>query len=1680
MEHEEGSLAKMMADGETNPLVPVGIEGREPPPLAELRVVRAGTPPRRRGGSSLGGSPRRSVTPPRAPPPLSNIRHALQFSLKTKSFYSKFQAERTMRNAMKFLLIDTIQNSTVLEDKANLKGKEKAAQKQEKLERLEATAKSLGAAGLRRQMAEDVFRGAAGQGRTEITLKQLLEFLQGHMHCNPPCTDEHAAEFFGSEVWALGGSKWQKDVFIKRFLHLADPKNDGDVADSFKSRLWAPWSLCGFSCACLPWGECTVKLSPVTITVERSHRPLLSGGSYNSLDVFNTQSSMWMQVRENYIDFSQMATYLLEGLLLFIVCATFLYGFGSQLMRFISALVGLAWPYFRTMSLLRRSTASARIFAPELPISRTGGSVGSFEVPRLATEASGASQELINAFGQVKSGFKKPFDRRTAYESGSPEGFFGESWLKATHSFEIAKTKSPLFRITMNSEALPAGCESCCKPCTSKAWHVGAVSDIPWVHTHSNKLRLSTLFDWMFKGLVVALMFSFLTASFKRSCDDYSPCEPRSPTAEELVASVAKLPPYSNVSATNCTRPFDFSGYETHGDIEQEATDVPVSAVQEDCDRRAGLGHCDSSRPEHNAMLDQCRPTCGECPEADQATGIPSAEGLQLTCDQRCRTLSCNQFQCGLSTSPRTRQAANCSFAGDGVCDETASLCLLGTDTDCTDSQSYIDYLFFNYAQGHTRLRWLWHVAEATDDGCRHVTVLERCGACRSYDFACSAYNVTSDYPDAITSCSEIETQGMLYTTPWCPEPPAGQMPACSCLPPYLRVLPDWGAYVVAFTITLAILWGVICWRWAKIALCYAEIGAMGATTTAEQQQLKFRTKDQNTNAEIVQAVLTEKLGRAVNIWVSKPNEETDRLGKRGKITEFEYKLPAWRAFFEGNQTEKLIVYEDCIVVEKHCCRPTWQLWASKADATWDRYYVLLKDTSFIESGKVGEPFAAKLARVCLAIGFAWLCSSAMEEYITELAAGDGMQKFVERAASDVDVEKHSDKYLLGGSIRDMRLQGFYCGVILFLLFRWIAGLMDQHFLHVGCSAGGTQRGRSNPHGGRSPFYIRIKHADVMNQDYSRMKDIMRTTRKNSRAKRTQTVQDEEKRPGAESTSGQQSQPAQTVDDTTEASWRSANKMPCSSCLCSDEDKDKVVGKVKGTWNWPMQGLTKHNDTDEDKNESLTGMDVQTIEAKFNEYNTDQNDGSPDHGLSVGEIETKMWRDFRIDPDSVRALHKQHDKSGDELLDKDEFKYMMLKLAARPRLIDAGHLAGNSPSGDEKTQKSFNKYQERYYLERGIEARFKEYNDGDTGNGDSDTKRLSVEEIQAHSEIDFGIKKDDVQKWVTDNDEDGDNMLSEEEFTYMVLMLVAPELAEVSFQVDDYCPLSFPGLSVDLDWIPWGKRNVTLTRVRCDVGGNRGLMGQKHLSDETDFEVEVTRMRWLMLDQSPANVGKVQAYVIEAYAMYQLVIESQSMLGLPRDDRKFFGAVFGLSWLALRIIYLFKRARAKAHVNTIGVPAASTAAGQHKTSFPVELKASNSLIREFSVAKGVHGDPEVWATKKQAERFLPNISTDIRDPKKSPYLGRLFTFYPKPEMHRMALIGNSHFIIEQVVEDDLSDLCGLQWSAYEDQRFPVLGDEDRFRRRVLVGLVDDMCAANHSTTRVPSPALVRLAAWLAV
>lgn len=1098
-----------------------------------------------------------------------------------------------------------------------------------------------------------------------------------------PPKQELLDEFVGEQPHTLqraGPVSLDKKGFIARLFDIVNP--EADMLVQTNSRRWAPWSLFGFSCNCLPWGSTRVTVSNQgDITVARSGRALLCRGGYRRVDAFDISTSKWIQIRKNFVHSSDVAAYIIEGLLVFVVCATFFAG-DFATMTAVSSLAGLGWLGFRIAVMMFRQTSSATIYATGLPSSLTGGSAGSFEIPRAECH------RLLDAFVTAKVG--KPVASTatvlTSYVCPRPAVFFAERCIKlnAPHKLTLGTGKQH-YIIEKVADASPP----CCRSFSQTTWHAGMISDIPWIHTHLSERELGTLCRGMLKGLAAALALSFLIASFVPECHGRSPCDD-----EVLNAKVARLPPFSNVSGTDCKRPFDFSHYESSEPLRREEMDAAFDAEM-DCNRKASQGHCSPTHPEHFDMLVRCRPTCGECLEDHD---------VSLSCDERCQDFSCGDFTCGavdmrrngdtnISQTLQIVYGKTCNFAGggtnDGVCDEAVGWCLPGTDhADCEGSQNYIDNLFNEYkyadVKEHRHLSWYAPIAEANDIGCRLITVLERCAACRSPAFACSAYNVSSDFPDVRASCLEIETADVLYATPWCQAAAIDHMfPACSCLPPYLRPLPNWKVFVAILAFILALIWIPTVWRWVTYRRCFTEFGALGVDTTRSGHALKFHTTE-GARKQIAMQVMEQKLGRPLNHEL---------------IKTYEYITPKLRRPFNVGRQEKLHVHADYLVVETVTGRGLCNFW-TRSPAR-DFYYVLLKDTTFVESGQIGEPFMSQVAKALLTLGFMIMFSS---------YAGGILSYVIKRWHIP------PERVTLG------KWAGLSFGVGLFFLIRAAAGILKQRYLHVGCMAGGTDRGRRNPHGGFSPFFIQINNTIENNG------------------------QDEDK-------------------------------------------KQSVVEEIKG-----VIIATRR----QSKAAALeTDMKVPTTSVSTNCVQLSQ----PAARKSIRDLEAQV-------------------KAG--LL--DEHANVMTAKDIRLRAIEDA------------------------------------YRHLDTDNSGS----LSVDEI-AHATALLGIEMDIgliMKEWDTDRS----GSLERAEFFSMMLKMLDPKNHIATFSAQEHCRMQFYG--IDFDWIPWGQRSTKLNRVNCSLTGKSGFGGLPLFADEHNFDIDVLRMRWLMLDQNPVSMNKFNSYMAEALTLY--------------------------------------------------------------------------------------------------------------------------------------------------------------------------------------------------------------------
>ena len=1094
-----------------------------------------------------------------------------------------------------------------------------------------------------------------------------------------------------------------KERFIARLLELVGP--DETALLETEARRWAPWSVCGFACDCLPWGSTKVIVSKQgDVTVQRNSRALLCRAGYKSVDIFDIPASRWMQIKKNISHSSAVVGYFFEALVLFLLCASLFHGHYT-LMTAVSTLVGLAWMGFRLMFLLCRRTGFATIYQAALPTSYAGGSAGDFEVRR------SDCLPLLDAFKSLKVGQRAlTNDEPIRFTCPRPSVFFLERCIKlnAPHTLELGPKQEHYIIEKIADATLP-----CCRSFSQTTWHVGLIPDIAWIHTHVSERDLGTLCRWLLKGLAAALLLGFLIASCIPECREESPCKD-----ELLNAQIGRLPPFANVSATDCRRPFDFTGYEVSEQAREEQHTTPsgISDAEMECERKALQGHCRPTHPGYDDMLTLCRPICGLCLE----------ENDDLHCDERCREYSCGEFTCGAMGMRRPDDAATfhdldgitpgsiqvayrqaCSFAGgganDGVCDEGVGWCLPGTDwADCHSAEHYVDHLHSQYGYTevleHRHLHWYAAIAEANDHGCRIATVLERCATCRSPDFACGPYNASSGFPDAQASCLEIESDDLLHETPWCRAMSEQMFPACACLPPHLRALPSWRIYVAISSFVLVLIWIPIIWRWCTYRRCYTEFGTIGVDTTKTGHALKFHTM-QGSGRKIAMQVMEQKLGRPLNHELVKT---------------YTYKVPAMRRMFNVGRVENLEVHADYLVVETvngHWCCNFW----SRSPAQ-DFYYVLLKDTSFVESGQVGEPCTSNLAYFLLGLGFGLMFSVLLGGLLSYL-----IKRF----------------HIPAESMTLVKWLGLLLGILFYFIFRACSGKLHQQFLHVGCVAGGTQRGRRNPHGGTSPFYVQIRDHHSAD-DIDEMKDVIRATRRESKAT---TVL------------------GHRVADEVDLGHRKV----CNDSDANDADDQPELARTKS-----QAGLRN----------SMRDIEQNVKDGLMDEYKT---------VVTAKDI-------------TLRAIDETY------------------------RRLDTDH------SGT-----------------------------------------LSADEI-ASAVASLGIEMDAraiMEKW----DVDCSGSLDRAEFVDMMLEILDPNLHISSFSAPEYCPMNFYG--IDFDWMPWGKRSTALSRVQADLRGKTGLCGRSLFTNQQSVEVEVPRMRWLLLDQNPATSGKFNSYLSEALVLYLLRSKTQ-------------------------------------------------------------------------------------------------------------------------------------------------------------------------------------------------------------
>ena len=98
---------------------------------------------------------------------------------------------------------------------------------------------------------------------------------------------------------------------------------------------------------------------------------------------------------------------------------------------------------------------------------------------------------------------------------------------------------------------------------------------------------------------------------------------------------------------------------------------------------------------------------------------------------------------------------------------------------------------YFEPDLGEAALSYFAYIADTSDEMCKDVTVLEKCGACAADYFKCSKpKNDLSDVPAELeisTVCMSFRDSDQLGHTPWCQGAMSSlAIPNCDCMPFYM------------------------------------------------------------------------------------------------------------------------------------------------------------------------------------------------------------------------------------------------------------------------------------------------------------------------------------------------------------------------------------------------------------------------------------------------------------------------------------------------------------------------------------------------------------------------------------------------------------------------------------------------------------------------------------------------------------------------------------------------------------------------------------------------------------------------------------------------------------------------------------------------------------------------------
>ena len=293
---------------------------------------------------------------------------------------------------------------------------------------------------------------------------------------------------------------------------------------------------------------------------------------------------------------------------------------------------------------------------------------------------------------------------------------------------------------------------------------------------------------------------------------------------------------------------------------------------------------------------------------------------------------------------------------------------------------------------------------------------------------------------------------------------------------------------IVLGSVTLGILY-----VWILVTPIWFELGIFGVDNRIREHIAAVRISSHN-RGKLPLIFLQRKLGRAILTDSSTPTPAGAAKLGNGEDASDEAALAApggdilcqwkWKPLLyrcTNGVREELTLHRDLLHLHTRSGTPVCLCschglneWCLKLPIDVDDYYVLLRDITFIEVITVRS--SAMVQLLCYVVLLATIvCLVAVGLLVGSCPENAEGERNLSGGGNSVAVEEVEDQFCLELSGQG----GFTVVVVTVALMLWLLGWMltgklRHPYIHIGVLPGGGRRGRANPLGGNSPFYMRL------------------------------------------------------------------------------------------------------------------------------------------------------------------------------------------------------------------------------------------------------------------------------------------------------------------------------------------------------------------------------------------------------------------------------------------------------------------------------------------------------------------------------------------------------------------------------------------------------------------------------